>query len=345
MEKNRTRSFFKKILLVTARDVKVDLRQAMALYMLLAPFLLALILRAFIPAAGNTTLNTAIIKDADTALILYLEQYASVEKGLEDEDALKSRISKTDDIFGVIGEADGSFRIIEQGNETEGSRQLLEFLLAGYSSASLPGAGGAEIKISELGWKVSPLRQYGASFLVLFMSMIGGMLIALNLIEEKMYNTIAALNVAPIAKSHIVTGKAIPGFILPVIHGFGTLLILGYSSVDFAKVTVVLLSVAMISVIIGFTAGVTSSEPISGIASMKSVFIPIAASIFGAIFLNEKWHVLLFWSPYYWAFKSMDGILLQTAGWAEIIRNTTIILALACIVFILLGKKIRRGLA
>ncbi len=332
----------KKILSITARDIKVDFRQAMALYMLLVPFILAFVLKAFIPAAGGATINVAVLDSTSTVVVEHLEKYASVENRFKDENSIRSRVRQTDDIFGIIQEG-GSFRVIEQGNESEGTRELLSFLLDSFGTD--PGEDiPVKVTISDIGWKLSPLKQYGGSFLVIFMSVIGGMLIALNLIEEKMYNTMAALNVSPVSKSQIVLGKAIPGFVLPVFHSIGTLLILDFGRINYAQIILVVLSIAVISVIIGFTVGVSSSDPISGIASLKTVFLPVVASVFGAIFLNDKWHFILYWSPFYWAFRSIDGVIMKTATWSGIIMNSLIILALACVVFIILGKKIRRGL-
>ncbi len=94
----------------------------------------------------------------------------------------------------------------------------------------------------------------------------------------------------------------------------------------------------------GFLIGVTNDEPISGIAAMKGVYVPVLASVLGAMFLAERWHFVLYWSPFYWGYLSMNAILLGEATWRTIIVNSSIILAITAAVFAALRPRIVRGL-
>jgi ABC-2 type transport system permease protein len=202
----------------------------------------------------------------------------------------------------------------------------------------------AEVTVSDVGWRLSPIRQYGGSILAIFVSVFGGMIIMMNLVEEKQENTLAAMNVAPVERITFILGKGLLGFVVPVIQVFGVLYIMDYGPIDYLKVLVVTLAIAAISVMIGFLIGVTNDNVIGAISSMKVLFIPILGSIFGAIFLREGLHFLFYWSPFYWAFRAMDPIILREATWSNTLLFTGVILLISLLVFGGLRKRIDKGL-
>jgi flagellar biosynthesis protein FliQ len=201
-----------------------------------------------------------------------------------------------------------------------------------------------DFKISDIGWKLSPLKQYGANLLIVFMSVLSGMVILINIVEEKQDNTLSAINVSPITRIEYIIGKGLLGFILPIIHAFGILGILRFPGINYWMITVVTLSIALISIIVGFVIGVMNDNPLSAIASMKFIFIPLLASVFGGIYLDAKWLFLLYWSPFYWAYDAVNSILLKEATWSHVLTNCSIIVFITVVVFAMLRKRIKRGL-
>ncbi|MDW7659075.1 MAG: ABC transporter permease [Bacillota bacterium] len=332
---------FRRIFAITLRDLKSGLRDYMILYVLIAPFLLAIILKAFVPSAGANLISVAVLDDADTAWVETLEQYGSVEK-FKTRDELIRRVQDTDDVFAVI-DIDGKFEVIAAGNETEGSREMVLSVINGITNQDL--ALPVTLSISDMGWRLSPLLQHGSNLIILFVSIFGGFVVMFGLVEEKQYKTLAAINVSAVSRSEYVIGKGILGFIMPILHGFGILLILGFTSIDYLKVSIVIISVALIGVIVGFVIGVWNDNQMTAVSSMKMTFLPLLGSVFGAIFLPDKWLPVLYWSPYYWAYMAVEGIILKQATWLFILRNCAVILLIAVIIFLLLQKKIRRGMA
>lgn len=332
---------FRRIFAITLRDLKSGLRDYMILYVLVAPLLLAVILKAFVPSAGANLIHVAVLEDADSAWVEMLGQYGTVEQFKTRDDLIK-RVQDTDDVFGVI-DTGGNTEVIAAGNEAEGSREMVLSVINGIANQDLDLP--VTLTLSDMGWRLSPLLQHGGNLILLFVSIFGGFIVMFGLVEEKQYKTLAAINVSAVSRSEYVIGKGILGFIIPVLHGYSILLILGFTGIDFLKVTFVILAIALIGVIAGFVIGVWQDNQMAAVSSMKAAFIPLLGSIFGAIFLPDKWLPVLYWSPYYWAFEAVESIILKEATWLFILRNCAFILLISIIVFLLLQKKIRRGMA
>ncbi|GAB6088828.1 ABC transporter permease [Spirochaeta dissipatitropha] len=328
----------KRILAIVGRDVRSGLRDWLIVYLSIAPFLIAFILRALIPGVGDSLVNVVLLED--DPLRPRLERIAQVET-VATLEKMEERVLRMDDIYGVLS-TDSGFELIRQGNEIGAGHEMLEVLLTRLSrpDAELPVA----ISFSDIGWEISPLKLHGGNLLLLMTTVFGGMFIVLNLVDEKMHNTLKALNVSPLTRLELVAGKGILGFILPVIGCLGSVWILGFDGVHYGMLLLSILSIACISVIIGFSVGVVSDEPITAVASMKIIFLPVLLSVFGAMYLPGNLLWLLYWSPFYWAFESVRAILLQEAQWLEVIRNTAIITGITAITFIVLKKRIRNGL-
>ena len=330
----------RKILAIILRDIKSGTRDWMIIYLSLASILIALVLRALIPSVSESTLNVVMLDDSPSAFTSYISDKANVSM-VSDLEALEERVLRMDDVLGVVAQGE-NFEIVKQGNEVIPMEEPLRIILNAYgkTDTQLP----LEIKFSDIGWRMSPIKLEGGILLIIFTTVFGGMLILLNLVEEKMSNTLSAINVTPLYRSQFIVGKGLLGFFIPIFGSLCAALILGFGGINIPMFLVSVVAIALISIIIGFSIGVMNDEPISAIASMKLVFFPIMASVFGAIFLPDKWLPILYWSPYYWAYDSIHAILLQEAVWSQILFNAGMILVLTSLVFAALYKRIQRGL-
>lgn len=346
------------ILAITKRDVKIGLRDFLILYIAIAPFLLALVLQIIVPSASATTVNFGVLESENENFVEYLKSYGKVEI-FKNQKMLEDRILRIDDTFGVIKrddtfgvmKKDDTFGdiaendekiIIEQGNEANNARELATFIVQYYDNQeiSLP----VQVVIEDMGWKLHPMKHQGTALLLIFVTVFGGMVITMNIVEEKQNNTLAAINVSPITRVQFIIGKAMIGFVLPIIGCFGIIFILGFHHIHFGMLTVLILSIAIISVLVGFVIGVYNKDIMQAVSSMKMIFLPVLASVFGGIFLDEKWHPLLWWSPFYWAYRGAEKLLLDQATWSFILTNVAIILLITAIIFGILSKRIKRGL-
>lgn len=329
----------KRILAIVKRDILSGLRDFLVVYLMVAPVLIALVLRLLVGGMAATPLRAAVLDDG-SPVVTELARFTRVEK-FSTRDALVERVLRIDDVLGVVTAGTGH-ELIAQGNELPGTDLVLRNVLRRIQAGE--GALPVTVRVSDVGYGMSPLKLQGGLLLIIMTTVFGGMLILLNLIEEKMSNTISAINVSPASRPEFIVGKGMLGFATPIVGSMAAVYILGFRDFDLAMFVVSLISLALTSLIVGFVIGVTNDEPISGIAAMKGVFVPVLASVLGAMFLAARWQFTLYWSPFYWGYSNMNAILLGEATWGMIMRNSAIILAITSVVFAALRPRIVRGL-
>jgi ABC-2 type transport system permease protein len=154
----------KRIFAVTFRDLKSGLRDYTILYILIAPFLLALILKAFVPSVGINLIHTAVLDTMDSGWIEKLEEYGAVES-VSTRDALESRIKDTDDVFGLVETQSGTIEIIAAGDELDGSLDQVRAVINGIQNEDLDLP--IRVTFTDVGWRLSPLLQHGTSLMLL----------------------------------------------------------------------------------------------------------------------------------------------------------------------------------
>ncbi|MGM0641938.1 MAG: ABC transporter permease, partial [Thermotogota bacterium] len=180
---------------------------------------------------------------------------------------------------------------------------------------------------------------------ILLNTVLGGMIIGLNIVEEKSDNTISAINITPVSKFQFILGKSLIGLIMPL---FGSLVILfmtGYTDINFGQVVLTVIAASFISMLIGFIQGLTSDDVMSAAAGIKVLFLPMIAGVAAKEFLSEAWQRLFYWIPFYWTYTANDEILSYSSTWLNIVLYSIIVVSISFIVYLILAPKIRKGLS
>ncbi len=332
---------FKKMLIIFFRDLNVSYRDFMSLFMIVIPVILALAVNAFAPGIEDTTVNLVFIEGENTGSIEYLEDFAKVST-VKDYSALEKRVLKRDHVIGIAGEGEESY-ILTQGNEPEEIVQYAK-LLKTYSEYGRQIEDSTTI-IKDFGVKTPPTKILWANMGILLTSLLAGMLISLNIVEEKMDNTISAINVAPISRIAWIFGKSILGLLVALIGCSAMVLIMGLAgTVNLAQLLIFVFIGSLISIMIGFLEGVNSDDVMTAVASTKMVMLPLAASVAGYEFLSAKWQWVLYWSPFYWVYKGNLSILNGDLTWLQLFIYSGIILGIAALVFAYVAPRVRKGL-
>lgn len=329
-----------KIWTIFKRDVKVNLKEFISLYILVVPILFAVLINIFSPGINDTTVDLALIKGENTDQVTYLEQFAKIEL-FENTDEIKSRVEKRDPIIGIIPENNGYY-LMTQGDEPEGFVDYAKLLNSFYELGIT--AEDSTSEIIEFGRTVPPLKKILVNISILFISILAGMLIALNIVEEKVENTLSAINVTPTSRSTFILGKSVIGVLFTLVGSIALIMLTGFGGINLLQLLLILMVTSLLSILVGFIQGVTNKDIMSAAGSIKLLFLPLIAGVLAIEMLGDKWQKFFYWNPFYWAYKGNDAILSQTGTWGQIVMYSGIVLLLSGTVYLLLAPKIRKGL-
>ncbi|WZL72462.1 ABC transporter permease [Clostridiaceae bacterium 35-E11] len=332
----------KRILSIFRRDLSSSFRDYLLLYMLVAPLLLAIGFKFFIPSAQSAALQFAIDENLEVEVIEEFEKYGNVEI-YSSSTQMIDRINDMDDIAGVSMDSNGQYQIILEGNESHDTKAIPSMIIRNLmNKRTFP----VDYTISDIGFKMPPVAWIGSVSLLLMAVLIGGVMVGFNIIEEKETGTFKALRVTPMTRFEFILGRSIIGIVIPILQVYGILWILGMlPDVHPWMLLTMTLASSSIGILIGFLFGGMSSNQIVGIANMKMIFMIVSITMIGTILLPADKHYFLYWAPTYWSFTGFKGILLDTIDWTELGLYILWTFLSTSIFLTFFKRKITRGLS
>lgn len=331
---------FRRIWTIFKRDLKVNAKDAISLYILIIPILFAILINVFSPGINDTTINLALLTNDNESKIEYFEKFSKVQL-FNTEDEIKERVEKRDAMIGIIPEKETDYLLI-QGNEPQEIVDYAKLLKSFYElNINIKDSNSTLIEFNRT---VPPLKKTLVNISILFISILGGMLIALNIVEEKVDHTLSAINVTPTSRVTFLLGKSIMGIILSVFGSVALIGITGFSGINILQLLLVVLITSLLSILVGLIQGLTNTDIIGAAGSIKLLFLPLIAGVLAIEMLGDKWQKYFYWNPFYWAYKGNDLILSQIGTWRQILTYSIFVLGLCAIVYVLLAPRIRKGL-
>lgn len=324
---------------VFKRDIVSVFRDFMIFVTAILPIILAMVLNIFIPDVENASIRFVLNSNIESEVMAEFGKYGEVELANTRED-LYERVEGSDEVAG-IDFVDGEYVIVLQGNEKTVSKNTAAMILDEYFNL---GESLVDVKISDVGVKESPVRRLGTIFILLFSMVAPGLVVGINLVEEKESNTLSALNVTPLTRWELYSGKIAFGLVLSMFHVFAVAFIMGYGDVNLIMLFVAFLSSAFIASVLGFLTGATAENQVAAIALVKLSFMPVMLSFAGSIIIPERWQIFLYWSPFYWDFKVLDGILTKSIEWSQVLYFCGLILLTSTAFYLIFRRKIIGGL-
>ncbi len=331
----------RKIIRIFRKDAKIATRDAMLLYIIVIPVFLAVGILFLAPGITDSVVKVAMLETDSKEHIAYMEKFARVEL-FADTELLERRVSKRDDVPGIVPSDDG-YEIVVEGNEEPGIIKSAEVYNVLFELGATRENSTAQILSFEK--TVPPIKSKLANMLILMLIMLSGMIISLGIVEEKSDNTVSAMNVTPVSQNAFILGKSLLGSGVAMVSIVISLLILGYYDINWGMILLVGLTTMILTFVVGFLQGISSDDVIEAAAGVKLMLLPIAGSIAGYELLSTKWQWTMYWSPFYWSYKANDLILSKNAGWGEILFYSLIVLVISGTIYLIAMPKIRKGLS
>ncbi len=331
----------KKIIRIFRKDATIATRDAMLIYIIVIPILLAIGILFFAPGVTDSAVKVAMFESDAPAHIEYMENYVQVEQ-FDSMKEIERRVGKRDDVVGIVPVNEG-YEIIVEGNEDQSAIESAEVLNTLFELGATRENTTAEIL--DFGKTVPPLKTKLVNMLILMVIMLAGMIISLGIVEEKSDNTISAMNVTPVSQNGFIIGKSLLGGFVALGSIVVALLIMGYFDINWLMILLVGLTSMILTFVIGFIQGLGSDDVIEAAAGVKMTMLPIAGSIAGYELLADKWQWTMYWSPFYWAYKANDLILSKAADWGTVLICIAAVTGLSMAIYFISIPKIRKGLS
>lgn len=334
----------KRILSIAGRDFKSNLRDAIVFYIIVAPLVIAYLIAGFVPTAESAQITVGVTEADNNTQIEALRDYVDIEV-FKDMDTLEERIKAIDDYIGMTVNDDGSYEFVVEGNEAEDTTELITMILMKIESEmSEQTTDNVTVDFSSIGVMESPVAVIGLVSIAIMALVLGGMIVSMNIIEEKESMTFAALNSTPLNRFEFITGKSLAGSLIAIVQIVITFIIFGYTDVDFLQVLFIAVIGLSVVVIMGFILGLVSPNQMAAVANMKVLFLPISISIIGALMLPSNQHFWLWWSPFYWLYDGMTNIVNHSATWTGLLIDGLGVTVITVAVYFIFRKKINDNL-
>ncbi len=216
--------------------------------------------------------------------------------------------------------------------------EILQIHNAGLSAGTGLAAASSVIDVTVSRW-YNPHFDYKIymvpGILVLLVTVIGGLLTALNVVREKETGTMEQINVTPITKTQFIVGKLMPFLILALIlFSFGLLLGHFWFEVPVAGSLWLIYLVTTIYLMVVLGLGLTVSTIAE--TQQQAIFITwfffvvfiLLSGLFTPIDSMPLWAQWLTWAnPVAWFIDVNRRVMLTGAGMADVWRSCLVLLA------------------
>ncbi len=295
----------KKMISLLRCDFANSRRDSILLYVILSPVLLAVGISLFVPSTGGGGVTFAVGPNVPTERVRTLEEYVTVET-FDTIESVRKRVAGRADVPGFYKEGD-RYVLVFEGTESGKMRSLA----ASAVEAALAGSAVPELDFShrQVGEGKPDVREVLTLVMVMLASLIGGMTIGFNIVEERSNRITNALAVTPIKLRTYLGAKAVfAGSLGLFVSVCLVVIILGFR-LPWGRLLLAVVLSTMMAALFGYAMGRLAENQISALGLMK-ILMPAYLTIpLVSIFVPTQIHWVFVLFPQYWLFSAFQALL------------------------------------
>lgn len=338
-------------------DLKTSMKSFMGGYIVIVPVVILIILRTFLPSVESTSANIAVVADGPNAveqeIIDALDSFADVTTydTIEDMERKLRGVGSTEGLY--WDPADEQYvSVVERTRESNTVfSTAARVVRQHYYRKNNPDAPyitrytyGVPPELSDR-TKTSPVATIGGSIFIVFMLIVSGFIIGLNIVNDKEEGTDNAIKVSPVSKPDYFIGKSIYPLLVVVFYTIIGLLVLRLIHVNILQTYLIVVVSFTVSLLFGLVMGAIGKNENEAIGFGKLLSTVVMLSILGGTLLPDKWHWVVWWSPLYWIYDILEEVFTESATWGILGWKSAVVVGLTGLYFILLKKRIIKGLS
>jgi hypothetical protein len=306
-------------------------------YMLIAPIVLALVLRFFFPFSGSETLKFAVDNSVSPTEIERIERMGSVSL-LANGEAVKERIKEMDHVFGFVKE-NGKLSLLVQGNEPEeqlfGARQV-------YISVLINEGDSPTQTIKSLGKTRSMVKEIVTSMLMMFVLSLAGLIMGFSIVADKESKVIFALAVSPLSLLQYLLSKGLLTLVYGFFCSYAIAWIMNGFDLQWLHLFLVLFPSVIFGNFLGYLVGWLAHNQNTAIAAVKTISTVFVILPMLSLVLPSSYQMFFYVLPGFWILKLIFAMVTNDPSFASYFLVSLLVSLGSCLAMIpLLSRKLR----
>lgn len=338
-------------------DLRTSMNSFMGGYVVIVPVVILIILRTFLPSVESTSANIAIVASGPNAvaqdIIEELDSFADVSTYDTIED-MERKLRGAGSAEGLYWDptAEQYVSVLERTSEGNTIFSVAARVIRQHTfrknNSNAPYINqythGVPPELADR-TKTSPVATIGGAIFIVFMLIISGFLIGLTIVNDKEEGTIQAIRISPVNKVDYFIGKSIYPLLVMLLYTIVGMLVLKLIHVNILQTYLVVVVSYSVALLFGLVLGALGKNENEAIGYGKLLSTIVALSILGGTLLPDKWQWAVWWSPLYWIYDILEEVFTESATWGVLGWKSAVVVGLTGIYFILLRKKIVKGLS
>ncbi len=327
----------KRITSLLRQDLTNALRDNILLYMMFGPVLLALGARLFLPSLDQASLNFAVQAGTDAATINRLESMGKIEF-YPNAQEIHDRVQRSDDVIGLVYE-DGMLVLLMEGNEGENAQELASIISHALSGESFTSFSRTSVQAPR-----SLLTEYTAIIFIMIGLLLGALVMAFNIIEDKETRALKALGVSPLSLVEMSLARGLFALLLSLGLVLATTFVLLGSNISYILLLAGFSFSVALPILIGYTIGGLADNQLKAIAVLKFFMLVYLTLPIVTIFIPRQWHVFFYPLPNYWIWQVFENIFIGQLGALGLLGSGVVALLSSMLLVLVMFPYLRRQL-